>query len=155
MGVIGPFIDFSKILNIKCESRNFKEKKILIQTSNLKYKQNVKRIGYPITIGKEEEIHGKFTLYGETLYNFIKNNLVDMDDKNQLEKLEEFQKPEIIVDFSNSTFGKLKININHKDKLSNERKKLEKKDASNVLFIYLENLSRVHFYRQFKKTKEF
>ena len=108
MGVIGPFIDFSKILNIKCESRNSKEKKILIQTSNLKYKQNVKRIGYPITIGKEEEIHGKYTLYGETLYNFVKNNLVDMDDKNQLEKLEEFQKPEIIVDFSNSTFEKLK-----------------------------------------------
>ena len=155
IGVIGPFIDFSKILNIKCEKRNSKEKNILIKNSNLKNKENIKRIGYPITIGKEEEIHGRYTLYGESLYKFVKNNLVDMDDKYQLDKLEEFQKPEIIVDFTNSTYGKLEININHKDKLSNERKILEKKDSSNILFIYLDNISRVHFYRQFKKTKEF
>ena len=155
ISIIGPLFDFSKILNIKCGKRSFKEKIILINNSNLKNKTDVKRIGYPITIGKKEEINGKPTLYSETLYEFVLNNLVDMDDKEQLNSLDENQKPEVTVDFSNSSYGKLEININHKDKLSKERKLLEKEDSSNVLFLFMDNLSRVHFYRQYKKTKEF
>ena len=155
INIIGPLLDFSKIFNIKCEKRSNKEKKILISNSNLKNKTEVKRIGYPITIGKKEEINGEPTLYSETLYEFVKNNLVDMDDKEQLNKLDENQKPEVTVDFSNGSYGKLEININHKDKLSKERKLLEKEDSNNVLFLFMDNLSRVHFYRQYKKTKEF
>ena len=155
ISIIGPLFDFSKILNIKCGKRSIKEKIILINNSNLKNKTDVKRIGYPITIGKKEEINGKPTLYSETLYEFVLNNLVDMDDKEQLNTLDENQKPEVTVDFSNSSYGKLEININHKDKLSRERKLLEKEDSSNVLFLFMDNLSRVHFYRQYKKTKEF
>lgn len=52
ISIIGPFFDFSKILNIKCKKRSNKEKNILISNSNLKNKTEVKRIGYPITIGK-------------------------------------------------------------------------------------------------------
>ena len=155
ISVLGPFFDISNILNIKCEKRNNKEKKNLINNSNLKNKNDIKRIGYPITIGQEEEINGKPTLYSETLREFVMNNLVDMDDKDQLDKLNEFQKPEVIADFSNGIYGKIEININHKDKLSNERKLLEKQNTNNVLFLYMDNLSRVHFYRQYKKTKEF
>lgn len=155
INIIGPLFDFSKLLNIKCKKRSNKEKNILISNSNLKNKTEVKRIGYPITIGKKEEINGKPTLYSETLYEFVKNNLVDMDDKNQLNKLDENQKPEVIVDFTNSTYGKIEININHKNKLSHERKLLEKEDSSNVLFLFMDNLSRAHFYRQYKKTKEY
>jgi hypothetical protein len=152
---LGPFFDFSKILNIKCEKRNNKEKDILISNSNLKNKTEVKRIGYPITIGKKEEINGEPTLYSETLYEFVSNNLIDMDDKEQLDKLDEDQKPEVIVNFGNSSYGKIEININFKENLSNERKLLEKKESNNVLFLFMDNLSRVHFYRQYKKTKEF
>ena len=42
-----------------------------------------------------------------------------------------------------------------KEVLSNERKILEKQNSNNVLFLFLDNLSRVQFYRQYKKTKEF
>ncbi len=139
----------------RCYKRNNKEKNILISNSNLKNKTEVKRIGYPITIGKEEEIKGKPTLYSETLYEFVKNNLVDMDDKEQLNKLEENQMPEVFVDFGNSSYGKIEIKINHKDKLSKERKLLEKKYSNDVLFLFMDNLSRVHFYRHYKRTKEF
>lgn len=120
ISILGPLFDFSKILNIKCEKRSIKEKDILIRDSNLKNKNRVKRIGYPITIGKEEEINRKPTLYSETLYKFVKNNLIDMDDKEQLEKLDESQKPEVFVDFSNSPYGKIEITINHKEQLSNK-----------------------------------
>ena len=155
ISILGPLFDFSKILNIKWEKRSRKEKKILISDSNLKNKNGVKRIGYPITVGKEEEINGIPTLYAETLYEFVKNNLVDMDDKIILGKLDKDQKPEVFVDFSNSPYGKIEININHKETLSNERKILEKQNSNNVLFLFLDNLSRVQFYRQYKKTKEF
>jgi hypothetical protein len=83
ISILGPLFDFSKILNINCQKRSSKEKIILISNSNLKNKTEVKRIGYPITIGKKEEINGKPTLYSKTLYEFVKNNLVDMDDKKQ------------------------------------------------------------------------
>ena len=155
ISILGPLFDFSKILNIKCEKRSIKEKDILIRDSNLKNKNRVKRIGYPITIGKEEEINRKPTLYSETLYKFVKNNLIDMDDKEQLEKLDESQKPEVFVDFSNSPYGKIEIMINHKKQLSNKRKLLENHNSNNVLFLFMDNLSRVQFYRQYKKTKEF
>ena len=155
ISILGPLFDFSKILNIKCEKRSIKEKKILISDSNLKNKKDVKRIGYPITIGKEEEINGKPTLYSETLYEFVKHNLVDMDDNIILKQLGKDQKPEVFVDFSTSPYGKIEININFKEKLSKERKILEKYNTNNVLFLFMDNLSRVHFYRQYKKTKEF
>jgi len=154
ISIFGPLFDFSKILNLKCVKRSSKEKNNLIINSNLKKKTKIKRIGYPITIGKKEEINGEPTLYSETLYEFVKNNLVDMDDKEQLNKLDEDQKPEVIANFSNNLYGKLVININYKDKLSKERKLLENEDSNNVLF-FMDNLSRVHFYRQYKKTKEF
>lgn len=155
INVFGPFFDFSKILKIKCETRSYKEKNVLLRNSNLENNTEVKRIGYPITIGKKEEINGEPTLYSETLYEFVLNNLVDMDNKEQLEKLDENQKPEVIVDFSNSSYGNIEININYKEKLSNQRRLLEKRDSNNVLFLFMDNLSRVHFYRQYKKTKEF
>ena len=155
INILGPLFDFSKIINLKCVKRSNKEKNNLIINSNLKNKTEIKRIGYPITIGKKEEINGEPILYSETLYEFVKNNLVDMDDKEQLNKLDKDQKPEVIANFGNNLYGKLEININYKDKLSKERKLLEKVDSNNVLFLFMDNLSRVHFYRQYKKTKEF
>ena len=154
ISILGPLFDFSKILNLKCVKRSSKEKDNLIINSNLKNKTEIKRIGYPITIGKKEEINGEPILYSETLYEFVKNNLIDMDDKEQLNKLDKDQKPEVIANFGNNLYGKLEININYKDKLSKERKLLEKVDSNNVLFLFMDNLSRVHFYRQYKKTKE-
>ena len=155
INILGPLFDFSKIINLKCVKRSNKEKNNLIINSNLKNKTEIKRIGYPITIGKKEEINGEPILYSETLYEFVKNNLVDMDDKEQLNKLDKDQKPEVIANFGNNLYGTLEININYKDKLSKERKLLEKVDSNNVLFLFMDNLSRVHFYRQYKKTKEF
>ena len=155
IGVLGSFVDFSRLTGIKCEKRKEREKTLLKSYSNLSSKKEVKRIGYPITIGKEEEINGKPTLYAETLYDFVKDNLVDMDDKEQLSKLEEYQKPEVIVNFNDDPYGKIEININYKEQLTKKRKALEKPNTDNVLFLFIDNLSRAHFYRQYKKTSQY
>jgi len=69
--------------------------------------------------------------------------------------LEEYKKPEVIVDFNENPYGKIKININYKENLAKERKIKQKKETKNVLFIYMDNLSRNHFYRQYPKTCKF
>ena len=150
-------IDFSKHLNIKCEKRKEKEKYLLKEISNLKStKKYINRIGYPITIGDKEEIKGKPAKYSKLLFDYVINNLIDMNDKNILNNLEINKKPEVIVDFSQNPYGELKINVNYNKKLSIKRKSLEKNtNSNNILFIFLDNLSRVHFYRQYKKTSKF
>ena len=155
INIIGPFIDASKIVGRNCKVREEKEKTLLKDISTFKDKEKVKRIGYPITLGKDPEIVGKQALYSDTLLEFVRNNLIDMDDQEQLSKLEDYQKPEVILDFTEDPFGQMKININHKDQLAKERKLKERKDAKNILFIFMDNLSRNHFYRQYPKTTEF
>ena len=46
----------------------------------------IKRIGYPITIGEKEEINGKPAMYTGVLYNFMKKNLIDMNDEKFKQK---------------------------------------------------------------------
>lgn len=150
--ILGPFLDFSRFVD--CNIRKNREKYLLLKNSNLRNKKDIKRIGYPITINeKDEEIT---SLYGKKLVRYVTNHLIDMDDRKTLEKLNERKMPEIILDYNNNSFGELKININFKKKLSKKRKKLEKNDNSkNILFIFFDNLSRVHFYGQYKKTSNF
>ena len=151
--IFGPFLDFSRFIN--CKNRKNKEKHLLYDISNLRNKSsNVKRIGYPITISKKPE--SSTSLYDRKLYRFMKNNLIDMDNFDQLRKLNKRKRPEIILDYTRDPFGELNIQINYNKKLSNKRKLLEQnKNANNIIFIFFDNLSRVHFYRQYKKTSNF
>ena len=132
--------------------RKEKEKYLLKLFSNL-WNKKTKRIGYQITIGKNEEINGIPTLYSETLFHYVRNNLIDIDDKEEYNKLKQNKKPEVFVDFNDNIYKKIKININYNKTLSFKRKSLEREKSNNVLFLFIDNLSRVHFYRQFKKTR--
>jgi hypothetical protein len=155
INIISPFLDFSYFFNIKCEKRNEKEKHFLKDFSNLYNKSNIKRIGYPITIGDNDEIKGKSAMYSRTLLKFVKENLIDIDD-NYLNKSNIKKVPEVIVDFRKNPFGELKIKINYNKNLSIKRKLLsDNNNTNNILFIYLDNLSRINFYRQYKKTSKF
>ena len=67
----------------------------------------------------------------------------------------DFAKPEYIVDFSKDPFGELSINLNYNESLSIERKKLEKNSnpySDNVMILYLDSVSRVNSMRKLKKT---
>ena len=92
------------------------------------------RIGYPITIGDKDEIKGKPAKYSKILFDYVMNNLIDMNDNNLLKNLEKNKKPEIIVDFSKNPYGELDINVNYNKKLSIKRKSLETNlNSNNIL----------------------
>ena len=154
--IFSPVLDISSLLNINCSNRKNEEQTYLKKISNLKNDKNIQKIGFPITIGDNEEIKGEPSMYGGILLKYVKNNLINLDNKTQLNDLHPNKKPEVYVDFTNNPFGELKININYNQLLSEERKSLEKNNnSSNILFLFLDNLSRVHFYRHYKKTKMF
>ena len=156
INIFSPLLDLSRILKINCEKRKIKERYYLKSISNLKNVKSIKKIGFPITIGEKEEIKGEPSMYGGVLLNYVKNNLVNLDNETLLKIMKPSKKPEVYVDYTNNKFGELKININYNNFLSKTRLSLEKnKNASNILFIFFDNLSRVHFYRQYKKTIKF
>ena len=155
INIVRPLLDASKFAGIKCEKRQEKEKYLLKNFLNYTNNTFIKRIGYPITIGKNSEIVGKPAMYSGTLLEFVKNNLINMDDKEQLNMLEDYQKPEVIVDFTKDPYGQIQIKINYNESLAKERKIKQKNETKNVLFIYMDNLSRNHFYRQYPKTCKF
>lgn len=151
--IISPFLDISRIYNKRCEKREEKEKYLLKEISYLNNKSEIKRIGFPISIGDKEEIKGKPAPYSNSLLTFMKINLINLDEKKNISNK---KKPEVIVDFLENVYGKLNIKINYNKELSEKRLNLSRNSTSNnILFIFLDNLSRAHFYRQFKKTSNF
>ena len=88
---------------------------------------------------------------------YVKKNLLDMDNKELLNKARE-NIPEIITDFSKNKFGELIINVNYNNTLSKERKKLErniKPYSDNIIILYFDSVSRCNGLRQLKKTFKF
>ena len=156
LNFLGPFFDFSK--SISCSNRKEEEKTNLKVISNSKYiNENTKRIGFPITTHRNNFILN-IQKNSKNLYDEIMKNLVDMDNKEQLDELGEKEKPEVVLDYTNNEYGDINININYDDELSKERKKLEEKTNplyENIIFIFFDAISRNHFSRVYKKTSEF
>ena len=156
LNFLGPFFDFSK--SMSCSNRKEEEKTNLKLISNSKYiNENTKRIGFPITTHKNNFILN-IKKNSKNLYDEIMKNLVDMDNKEQLDELGEKEKPEVVLDYTKNEYGDINININYDDELSKERKKLEEKTNplyENIIFIFFDAISRNHFSRVYKKTSEF
>ena len=155
LNFLGPYLDFSR--GVKCSSKK-EEKYNLKKTSTSKYiNKTTKRIGFPITTHKINFNLNK-QRNSTNLYKEIMDNLVDMDNKEQLELLGEAEKPEVVLDYTKNEFGEININLNYNDDLSKQRKKLEKNANplyENIIFIFLDGISRAHFARNFKKTAKF
>ena len=156
LNFLGPFFDFSK--GISCSKRKGDDKYRLRSASTSKYvNKTTKRIGYPITTHRENFILN-IQQNSKKLYKEIMNNLVDMDNEEQLKLLGDKERPEIVLDYTKNEYGEIEININYDKELSKERKKLEQNSKSlydNIIIVFLDGISRNHFYRNFKKTSEF
>jgi len=149
------FLDLSKINNIKCRGNLYGKEKTFEFSNSPYINKNTTRFGYPLTNKNSICLNRRTKTKNILLY--VKNNLLDMDNKELSNKIKE-EFPEIITDFTKNIFGELIINVNYNNTLSKERKKLErniKPYSDNIMILYFDSVSRCNGLRQLKKTLKF
>ena len=159
MDIYYGIMDFSKLLKIDCKNTdNINTRNILLKylkIDNPSYDfSNTYKFGYP-----------NCNIYSAIQFNNNKHfnkqmlsKILDYDNKDSLKYLNENNKSEIILEFSNNfKDAKINIDVNFKSNLSKIRKLKENNKSiyENVLFIFLDTLSRAHFQRAMKKTCNF
>ena len=150
--------DYTKIMNIDCKALNNKKlKEIFLSNINSSYiTKTTKRFGFPLTNKDPNDYNDPFD--NHLIYKYIFNNIVDMDNKEILDKYFNNKLPEIEIDFSDNDKPKLIIDVKFNKSLSNERKLLERNSepySNNILLLYIDSLSRANAIRQLKKTMNF
>lgn len=167
---IGPYFDFSKIYNrTNCLNPDLirnEKRKYLKDLKNLKYIKLSKKnhFGYPLTNNNKFP----YQLYGCILRPGIRNFEKDINEKVILMDLyyknkkkyypnEELPEIEIIL---NKQGGKIKFHIKRNKTLIKERRKIYEKIKNkllyqNILVMFFDTLSRVHFHRKFSKSIKF
>ena len=118
-------------------------------------RKTTKRFGYPLSNKDRTCIREKKR---KVLKNHFLKYLVDMDNKKILNKYFKKKLPEVVVDFTGNSQGKIDIKIRRDNNLSKQRKLLEKNSeplSNNVLIIYIDSISRQNSIRELKKTLEF
>ena len=163
---IGPFIDFTKLYRPTCFDQNLlkSEKEILFNDfKKIKNFNNRKNnyFGYPITNNDNKDPNDFGTIclsLKENFFDYINNNVILMElyKKKHSNKISE---PEILINLNNN-LGKLIIKIKKNETLIKEREEIIKKRKKkyiykNILVMFFDTLSRVHFHRKFKKTGKF
>ena len=150
--------DYSKIRGYDCKTLNdikIKEKLFKFSTSPFITKETT-RVGFPLT--NKDPSCFKDSEKTKPVVDYVLKNLVDMDNKEILDKYFKDKMPEISVDFSDKNKGKLKIDVHFNKTLSEERKLLESNSepySKNVLLLYIDSVSRANSLRKLKKTMKF
>ena len=158
--IFGILQDYSKILGKDCNNNDdgkIQKEKLLKQSTSPYISNKIKRIGYPL-FNKDPICFLDFSDLNNTLEEYFNENLVDMDDKETLNKFFKEKTPEVEIDFTEIKSPKFKISLQYNQTLSKERKLLEKNAepySNNVLILYLDSLSRANALRQLKKTTKF
>ena len=122
------------------------------------YLNATNKFGFPITTN--------YTWLNQSHFDrFFNNVMADVIplDKIDINKLPKEERPEIILNFDPITqMGKIDINIYKNPKLIKERKKLyetlqkkERPKYNNILFLYIDAISRPEFLRSMKHTQNF
>lgn len=153
------FMDFSKLLKIDCKKTdNINSRNLLLKylkSDNPSYDfSNTNKFGYP-----NSNIYSASQFKNISHFNQkIISNILDYNNKDNLKYLNENNKSDIILEFSNNfKDAKITIDLNFKSNLSKRRKLKENKKLiyDNVLFIFFDSVSRVHFQRAMRKTCKF
>lgn len=133
-----------------------------ILSTPLKDREGVKRYGFP-----RVETLDPYISYDQDYFRpWVHENIIDMDDP----KISDFDKNniEFVVDVTDSGQSKLEMKLKpNLGKAQNQRdlrKRIIEQDIMNgvhrsrldkdVLVLYIDNLSRAHFYRKMPKTAE-
>ena len=129
-----------------------------MKLSNSPYiNDKVNHIGYPLT-NKDKVCNYDFIDTKNLIERFFLENLVDMKNKDILNKYYKNKIHEIEIDFSKNIYGEMNINLNYNKTLSEERILLENNSipySNNIIILYIDSVSRVNSLRQLKKTLKF
>ena len=159
INLLSPFMDYSYFAGNCKTIRSLKDQKTYFTYFLIDEKdyENTTRFGFPITTTQEFSLGTQNDI--KHFNERVSKNVIDMDKYDKLpENKDKPLKPEVILEFSKDNIGEIKININKDESLAKERKKLGLKNKSkfdNILFIFIDSLSREHFKRKLKKTTKF
>ena len=157
INLIDGIFDVSRILKENCNNFRGGEKAELLKYLSSDF-NNSNYYGYPITTN--------YTWLNQSHFNrFFNNVMADMINFNKItyENIDERLKPEILLKFDPITqMGNINIKINKKDKIAKERNKIynsllpkDKPKYNNILFLYIDAISRPEFVRSMKHTEKF
>ena len=152
------FLDITKKTGIKCGNDLTTKTKLLKFSSSNNINKNTKRIGFPLTNKNWMCLKRPNKKKKISISIFTSKNLIDMDNRKLLKKIGKYNKPEVIIDFSNNLNGEMIINLNYNKRLSRQRKKKEKNAnpySKNIIILYFDSVARSTGIRQLKKTLKF
>ena len=154
---IDGVFDVSRILNENCNNFRGGEKAELLKylSPHFNLTQN---FGYPITT--------KYTWLNQSHFDrFFNNVMADMIDLDKIDysKIADDLKPEVVLKFDPVTeMGKIDIKINRNEILAKERNDIyntllpkDKPKYNNILFLYIDAISRPEFIRAMKSTEKY
>ena len=157
INLIDGIFDVSRILQENCNNFRGGEKAELLKFLPPNYNTSY-NFGYPITTN--------YTWLNQSHFDrFFNNVMADMINLDEIEynKIKDDLKPEITIKFDVLTnMGNINIKINKKEKISKERNEIynsllhkNKPKYSNILFLYIDAISRQEFVRSMKHTEKF
>ena len=142
----------TKLKGENCK-KNINSKTYLLKYNRYHYiNKNSKHIGFPL-INQFPNIPDN-----EHIENYIREHIIDLDNKELFKNIYKEINPEIMIDYSKHDYGDVIINVNYNDTLSMERKLLEKNTnpySNNILIFYIDAVSRSYSLRKLKKTLQF
>ena len=164
---IGQYFDFVSIYKQNCLESNllkYEKEKFLKDIKKLKYFEISEKnhFGYPLTNNQKfnPDYFGAMMFPGNKSFeDNINENIILMDlyKKDKEKYYPDKETPEIEVFLTNDG-GKINFNIKKNKTLIKEREKSLNKDKliyKNILIMFLDTLSRAHFFRKFRKTINF
>ena len=155
MNTFNNLFDLSKYIGRTCEKieNPSEQKRKLLKFIDENIFKNTTKFGFPITTTKDFWLRTQKNI--EHFSERVLSRIIDMDKipENAI-------RPEVFIDFSeqNNPYGKINITLTKNKTLIKERKKISKNletTFDNILFIYLDSLSRQHFKRKMKHLSSF
>ena len=167
---VNNFFDFNRYTFKTCSPKYNQEKENQRFIENIKLDKELKSLsslthfGYPITVNNPILLKNMTEYYD--FPNLVVNNIILMDLYKHPDKKyygENILKPEVEIIYDKKTKRRnIEINLIKNETLSEERKRMEnnpdnnyKSLYKNILFIYIDCISRQHFLRIMKKTSTF
>ena len=156
--IISSFMDYSKVRKVDCfkNNPNSDEVKNIWRNSYNRYGTNDTLYDFQSLIYPETNNNNfTFSKY-DSFYSFYKSITKNMIFTNDSEKLKEIN-PEVML-LKNKENFEIKINLKFNKELSENRIQIITEDNfpnNNILFLYIDMLSRPHFFRKMNYLTQF